>query len=114
MTCDIMMMINVNGMLRTIFTTPPANTRISGTGHTRMAAKMTPRMNAPIADQKVSWTVIQNAPITLYRGSDRKMKSTPLLLGPFCSPIPGCDPQGDPGGRIRGDQLLGVGAAGMV
>ena len=33
-------------------------------------------MNDPIADQKVSWIVIQKAPRTLYLGSDRKLKST--------------------------------------
>ena len=56
------------------------NPRISGTGLTRIAASSTPRMNDPIADQKVSWIVIQNAPRTLYLGSDRKLKSTRLHL----------------------------------
>jgi hypothetical protein len=38
-----------------------ANPRIKGTGHTRIAASMTPRINEPTAAQKVSCTVSQNA-----------------------------------------------------
>ena len=53
-TWDIMMMISVSGMLRMTLTNPPAKPRISGTGLTRIATRMTPRMNDPIADQKVS------------------------------------------------------------
>src|SRR5664279_2589278 len=75
-----MMMIKVSGMLRTTLTTPPAKPRISGTGLTRMATKMTPSRNAPIADQKVNCTVIQNAPRKSYLGSDRKLKFTRFLL----------------------------------
>src|SRR6478609_10613539 len=76
MTCDIMMMIRVSGMLRKMLIQAVPNPRISGTGLTRIAASSTPRMNDPIADQKVSWMVIQKAPRTLYLGSDRKLKST--------------------------------------
>ena len=62
MTCDIMMMITVSGMLRMMLTKPPAKPRMSGTGLTRIATRITPRTNEPIADQNVSWIVIQNAP----------------------------------------------------
>ena len=73
------MMISVSGMFRKMLMKPVPKPRISGTGLTRIAASSTPRMNDPIADQKVSWMVIQKAPRTLYLGSDRKLKSTAHL-----------------------------------
>ncbi|SKZ84714.1 Uncharacterised protein [Mycobacteroides abscessus subsp. abscessus] len=35
--------------------------RITGTGETRIPARMVPQMREPIADQNVNWIVTQNA-----------------------------------------------------
>ncbi len=54
-------MISVSGVLRTTLTYAVPSQLSIGTGASRIAASAVPRISAPIAENTVSWIVVQNA-----------------------------------------------------
>ncbi len=55
------MMISVSGVFRKTVTYAVPMALATGIGDTRMAARIVPRISEPIADNTVSWIVVQNA-----------------------------------------------------